>query len=210
MRDQIAISALQHWCYCPRQCGLIHLEQVFAENVHTLRGQAVHARVDKPSQVETREGLRVARALPIWSEKLNLIGKADVVEYLPDGTPYPVEYKLGSRNKAKEISKCDELQLAAQAMCLEEMSGLQVNEGAIFYSKTKRRKVVEITNSLRHAVEDTTLAIQAMFDRGKLPAPTQFPQRCEACSLCDICQPQVIRQMDSDLSTYQNLFDPNE
>ena len=82
--DSIAISALQHWCYCPRQCGLIHLEQVFAENVHTLRGQAVHARVDKPGQGETREGLRVARALPIWSEKLNLIGKADVVEYLPD------------------------------------------------------------------------------------------------------------------------------
>lgn len=209
MRDQIAISALQHWCYCPRQCGLIHLEQVFAENVYTLRGQAVHARVDKPGQVETREGLRVARALPIWSEQLNLIGKADVVEYLPDGTPYPVEYKLGSRNKAKEIAKCDELQLAAQAMCLEEMSGLQVNEGAIFYSKTKRRKVVEVSDELRDLVRETANAIQAMFDSGKLPAPTHFPQRCEACSLCDVCQPQVIRQMDSDLSTYQNLFDPN-
>lgn len=210
MKDPIAISALQHWCYCPRQCGLIHLEQVFAENVYTLRGQAVHARVDKHGQVETREGLRVARALPIWSEQLNLIGKADVVEYLPDGTPYPVEYKLGSRNKAKEIAKCDELQLAAQAMCLEEMSGLQVNEGAIFYSKTKRRKVVEVSDELRDLVRKTANAIQAMLDSGKLPAPTPFPERCEACSLCDICQPQVIRQMDSNRSTYQSLFDPNE
>ncbi|MCE2745010.1 MAG: CRISPR-associated protein Cas4 [Burkholderiales bacterium] len=210
MKDPIAISALQHWCYCPRQCGLIHLEQVFAENVFTLRGQAVHSRVDKQGQVDTREGLRVARALPIWSEQLNLIGKADVVEYLPDGTPYPVEYKLGSRNKAKEIAKCDELQLAAQAMCLEEMTGLPVNEGAIFYSKTKRRKVVEISNELRDSVRETTNAIQTMLERGKLPAPTPFAERCEACSLSDICQPQIIRQMDADRSTYRNLFDPNE
>ena len=183
---------------------------MFAENVFTLRGQAVHSRVDKPGQVDTREGLRVARALPIWSEQLNLIGKADVVEYLPDGTPYPVEYKLGSRNKAKEIAKCDELQLAAQAMCLEEMTGLPVNEGAIFYSKTKRRKVVEISNELRDSVRETTNAIQTMLERGKLPAPTPFPERCEACSLSDICQPQIIRQMDADRSTYQNFFDPNE
>ena len=206
--DSIAISALQHWCYCPRQCGLIHLEQVFAENVHTLRGQAVHARVDKPGQGETREGLRVARALPIWSEKLNLIGKADVVEYLPDGTPYPVEYKVGSRNKSKEIAQCDELQLAAQAMCLEEMTGYSVNEGAIFYSKTKRRKVVEITATLRNLVQETSDAIQAMFSVGSLPAPTSFSDRCAACSLFDICQPQVVRQMESSQPMYHNLFNP--
>ena len=121
----IPLSALQHWCYCPRQCALIHVEQVFADNLHTLRGQAVHKQVDLPG-VETRAGLRVERALPVWSDSLGLIGKADVVEFEPNGTPYPVEYKHGSRNKAAWIGACDDLQLAAQAMCLEEMTGKPV------------------------------------------------------------------------------------
>ena len=89
--EPIPLSALQHWHYCPRQCGLIHLEQVFDENVHTLRGQAVHAKVDKPG-VETAKGVRVERAMPLWQDELGLVGKADVVEFLPGGVPYPVEY----------------------------------------------------------------------------------------------------------------------
>ena len=100
--DPIPLSALQHWAYCPRQCGLIHLEQAFDDNLHTQRGQAVHALVDKPG-VEERKGLRIERALPLWDDALGLIGKADVVEFEPDGTPYPVEYKHGSRNKAADI-----------------------------------------------------------------------------------------------------------
>ena len=115
--DPIPIAALQHWAYCPRQCGLIHLEGAFDENVHTLRGQAVHGATDRPG-VELRRGLRVERALPLWSERLGLIGKADVVEFEPDGTPYPVEYKHGSRNKAADIAACDDVQVAAQAVCL--------------------------------------------------------------------------------------------
>ena len=99
--DPITLSALQHWAYCPRQCGLIHLEQAFDDNLHTLRGQAVHATVDQPG-VEVRAGLRIERALPLWSDALGLIGKADVVEFEPDGTPYPVEYKHGSRHKAAD------------------------------------------------------------------------------------------------------------
>ena len=91
--DPIPISALQHWSYCPRQCALIHLEQAFAENLHTLRGQAVHGRVDQPG-FETRSGCRLERALPLWSERLGLIGKADMVEFLPDGTPYPAVARL--------------------------------------------------------------------------------------------------------------------
>ena len=104
--DPVPLSALQHWAYCPRQCGLIHLEQAFDDNLHTLRGQAVHSAVDKPG-VEVRAGLRVERALPLWNDALGLIGKADVVEFEPDGTPYPVEYKHGSRNKAAAIAVCD-------------------------------------------------------------------------------------------------------
>ena len=116
--DPVPLSALQHWCYCPRQCLLIHAEQAFAENLHTLRGQAVHARVDEPG-VETRPGLRVARAEPLWSDRIGLVGKADVIEFLSDGTPYPVEYKHGRKGKAGQ-GVHDDLQLAAQAMCLEE------------------------------------------------------------------------------------------
>ena len=108
--DPVPLSALQHWAYCPRQCGLIHLEQAFDDNLHTLRGQAVHAQVDQPG-VELRRGLRVERALPVWSDQLGLIGKADIVEFEPDGTPFPVEYKHGGRHKAAEIAACDDLQL---------------------------------------------------------------------------------------------------
>ena len=107
------LSALQHWAYCPRQCALIHLEQAFDENLHTLRGNALHARVDQPG-LQTERGRRVERALPLWHDTLGLVGKADVVEFDGD-TPYPVEYKQGSRHKTTDIVACDELQLAAQS-----------------------------------------------------------------------------------------------
>lgn len=186
-RDPIPLSALQHWCYCPRQCALIHVEQVFAENLHTLRGQAVHHQVDQPG-VETRAGLRVERALPVWSDRLGLIGKADAVEFEADGTPYPVEYKVGSRAKAAWIAACDDLQLAAQAVCLEEMSGKPVPAGALFYAKSKRRREVRIDDALRRRVEEATAAVRDLLDAAVLPAPT-FDTRCEKCSLADICQP---------------------
>jgi len=150
--DPIALSALQHWSYCPRQCALIHLEQAFAENVHTLRGQAVHHTVDTPG-FETRAGCRLERALPLWNERLGLIGKADMVEFQPDGTPYPVEYKHGRLTRDVVRQRHDDLQLAAQAMCLEEMTGHVVSEGAIYQASSKRRRVVVITVELRAAVE---------------------------------------------------------
>lgn len=125
--DPIPLSALQHWRYCPRQCALIHLEQAFEENIHTLRGQAVHARVDQPG-VEVRAGLWVERALPVFSDRLGLIGKADVVGFLADGTPYPVEYKHGTRNKKAEIAACDDLQLApSRAASHRKAAGQQGN-----------------------------------------------------------------------------------
>ncbi|MDP1607041.1 MAG: CRISPR-associated protein Cas4 [Rhodocyclaceae bacterium] len=185
--DPIPLSALQHWCYCPRQCALIHVEQVFADNLYTLRGQAVHKQVDQPG-VETRAGVRVERALPVWSDRLGLIGKADVVEFEADGTPYPVEYKHGSRNKAAWIAACDDLQLAAQAMCLEDMTGKAVPEGALFYASSKRRRAVVIDAALRGRVAAAVAAVRALLDAAVLPAPT-FDKRCDKCSLADICQP---------------------
>jgi CRISPR-associated exonuclease Cas4 len=141
--DPIALSALQHWCYCPRQCALIHVEQVFEENLFTQRGQALHKRVDDPG-CEVRDGLRVERALPLFCDRLGLVGKADVVEFLPDGAPYPVEYKHGSRNKRADIAACDDIQLAAQALCLEEMFGRAVPEGALYYATSRRRRIVAV------------------------------------------------------------------
>lgn len=206
--DPLPLSALQHWAYCPRQCGLIHLEQAFDDNVHTLRGQAVHATVDRPG-VELRAGLRVERALPIWSDRLGLIGKADVVEFEPDGTPYPVEYKHGSRNKAAEIAACDDLQLAAQALCLEEMSGRAVNEGALFYATSKRRRIVPITDALRTQVAETTRAIRDMLASQKLPPPTTDVRRCKGCSLIERCQPEALARLGSSSDAASRLFDPD-
>ena len=192
--DPIPLSALQHWHYCPRQCGLIHLEQVFDDNVHTLRGQAVHARVDKPG-VETAKGVRVERAMPLWHDALGLVGKADVVEFLPGGVPYPVEYKHGNRNKAADIAACDDIQLAAQALCLEHMLGKPVHEGALYYATSKRRRVVAITAELREGVAQTAQAIRQMLATTLLPPvlhAAQAARRCKACSLIDRCQPQAL------------------
>jgi CRISPR-associated exonuclease Cas4 len=207
--DPIPLSALQHWCYCPRQCGLIHLDQAFDDNVHTLRGHALHARVDQPG-VETAKGVRIERALPLWHDGLGLIGKADVVEFLPNGTPYPVEYKQGNRHKAAAIAACDEVQLAAQALCLETMGMHAVPEGAIFYAGSKRRRVVPISSALRQQVVDTTHAVRALLRSGVLPPPlsgNDAAQRCKGCSLHERCQPEATPPALAQLQAH--LFDPD-
>ena len=204
--DPLPLSALQHWAYCPRQCGLIHLEQAFDDNLHTLRGQAVHRQVDDPG-FEIRKGLRVERALPIWSDTLGLIGKADVVEFEPGGTPYPVEYKHGSRHKAADIAACDDVQLVAQAMCLEEMTGHAVPEGALFYATSRRRRVVAIDDALRAAVRATVAAVRAMLAAGTLPPPTEDVRRCRGCSLRDRCQPQALGRLAAHQA--HDPFDPD-
>ncbi|MEZ5607902.1 MAG: CRISPR-associated protein Cas4 [Burkholderiaceae bacterium] len=206
--ESISLSALQHWAYCPRQCGLIHLEQVFDDNLHTLRGQAEHARVDKPG-VQSAKGVRVERALPLWHDTLGLIGMSDVVEFLPDGTPYPVEYKHGSRHKAPAIAACDDLQLAAQALCLEFMTGQAVAEGALYYAGSRRRRVVPITAALRLEVEDTTQAVRQMLASGVLPPPLTgeaAQQRCKGCSLQERCQPLATATLLA--VARRSLFDP--
>jgi len=203
--EPLPLSALQHWAYCPRQCGLIHLEQAFDDNVHTLRGHAVHAQVDRPG-FEVRRGLRVERALPLFSDRLGLVGKADTVEFEPDGAPYPVEYKQGSRHKAADIAACDDLQLAAQALCLEEMTGRAVMEGAVFYAGSKRRRVVSIDDALRARVVEAAREVRSMLALGKLPAPTADLRRCPGCSLRDRCQPEAWRRLAAARS--EQLFEP--
>ena len=203
--EPIVLSALQHWAYCPRQCALIHIEQAFDENLHTLRGRAVHALVDQPV-VESRQGLRIERALPLWHDALNLIGKADAVEFEPDGTPFPVEYKRGSRHKAADIAACDDLQLAAQALCLESMTGRAVNEGAIFYAESKRRRIVRIDTALRAQVVQATQAVREMLDAARLPPPTDDERRCPRCSMKARCQPEAARRIAA--GAMPDPFDP--
>ncbi|WP_296753635.1 CRISPR-associated protein Cas4 [Thiobacillus sp.] len=200
--DPIPLSALQHWAYCPRQCGLIHLEQAFADNIHTARGQAVHHLVDTPGY-EIKSGVRVERALPLWSDRLNLIGKADLVEFHPDGSIYPVEFKHG----AKRQKLYDDLQLAAQAMCLEDMLGRPVSKGAIFHASSHRRREVVITPELRARVIDTAKAIRAMLVSGVLPPPVN-DSRCRECSLKEICQPEAVADRTRQRQQQHRLFDP--
>lgn len=173
--------------------------------MHTLRGQAVHARVDEPG-VETRAGLRVERSLPLASESLGLIGKADVVEFLPDGTPYPVEYKHGRATKAQHGH--DALQLAAQALCLEEMTGRAVAEGALFYAGSKRRVPVAVDAALRAAVVQAVADIRAVLASARLPPPVN-DKCCRACSLIDICQPAALAARDQQAALRASLFDPD-
>lgn len=202
--DPIMLSALQHWSYCPRQCALIHLEQAFDENVHTMRGNAVHERVDDPG-FETFEGVRSERALPVWSDRLGLIGKCDMVEFHPDGRIYPVEYKHGKKREKLH----DDLQLAAQAICLEEMFGKPVTHGAIYHHTSRRRREVAITFELRQQVEETVAAIRAMLASGKLP-PAVNDARCKECSLNEICQPQAMATTSAQHDLEQKLYDPED
>jgi len=202
--DPIPLSALEHWSYCPRQCCLIHAEQAFEENIHTLRGQAVHARTDEPG-VETRPGLRVARAVPLWCDRLSLVGKSDVVEFLADGTPYPVEYKHGRKREKRH----DDIQLAAQALCLEEMTGKPVPVGAIYHATSRRRREVAITSELRQAVETCVAEVRAALSAPTLPPPVN-DQRCRGCSLIDLCQPAPIAEQSKQRALAAHLFEADD
>jgi len=199
--DPIPISALQHYAYCPRQCALIHVEQAFEDNIYTARGQAVHRLVDNPGY-EIKSGVKVERALPLWSDRLGLIGKADLVEFHPDGSVFPVEFKHG--RKREKIH--DDIQLAAQALCLEEMLCVTIPAGAIYHASSRRRREVVIDTALRDVTENTVASVRRMIDQRVLPPPVN-DERCRACSLKDICQPAVfadaarLRQLGDKLFT---------
>jgi len=181
----IPISALQHFIYCPRQCGLIHLAQAWSENLHTQKGRREHERVDAPEH-EVRAGVRIERALPVWSDGLGLIGKCDAVEFHADGSLYPVEYKHGPRKKGRH----DDVQLCAQALCLEEMLAVRIEAGAIFHVASRRRREVRFEDPLRDEVRRTVESVRRMLDDGQLPT-AQFGRHCEQCSLSEMCVPRV-------------------
>ncbi|MBM4419765.1 MAG: CRISPR-associated protein Cas4 [Chloroflexi bacterium] len=183
----VPISALQHFAFCERQCALIHVERAWAENELTAEGRVVHGEVDTPGI--SGQG-RVARAVQLRCERLGLVGQADLVEFLPAPqagpaeVPFPVEYKRGRRSERAP----DRIQLCAQALSLEEMTGTAVPRGAIFYHASRRRVVVEFDPDLRRRTEAIAAAVREMLDDGRIPSGTLEP-KCRRCSLREICQP---------------------
>lgn len=190
--DSLPISALQHWLFCPRQCALIHVERLWAENRFTVEGRLLHERADD-GRAESRDGVRTLRAVHIASARHGLHGVADVVE-MRGGDPYPVEYKRG-RPKAH---RADQVQLCAQALCLEEMTGRAIREGAVFYGRNRRRKAVPIDAELRELTLGVARATRAAIDRGEVPAPVYEPRRCGGCSLYELCRPEGRRTLGPD------------
>lgn len=186
--DLVPLSALRHYAVCPRQCALIHLEQVWEENRLTAEGLLLHERVDAGGAEKRRDVKRVF-SLPIRCLRLGLTGKADVVEFhrLPDGAwvPYPVEHKRGRRKR----EDWDRVQLCAQALCLEEMLGVSVPEGALFYGQEQRREVVSLDQGLRRETEEVAAAVHRMFVEQRTPPP-EYAKKCESCSLVGTCRPK--------------------
>ena len=205
--ELVMISALEHYSYCPRQCALIHIEQTFDENIYTLKGQMSHERVDQ-AITRNEDDKRVERGLPLWSRRLGLTGRADVVEFYED-VPYPVEYKLGKRREwAYEA-----IQLCAQAVCLEEMLGVDVPQGAIYYCSSRVRREVTFDTHLRETVEQVTEQVRMLLKTSLVP-PAVNDQRCKNCSLIESCLPSIVAKTARWQSYHSLLFTledtPNE
>jgi CRISPR-associated exonuclease Cas4 len=189
--DFLPLSGLQHLLFCERQCALIHVEQLWDDNALTAQGGLLHERVDLPA-LEQRPGVRIERAVPLRSDRLRLIGKADVVEFhaVPGQPgrwqPFPVEYKRGRRRKWLH----DEVQVCAQAMCLEEMVGVPVPGGALYYAASKRRLEVAMDDTLRAGTIAAALRYHELVARRETPPP-RLMAKCRNCSLHEICLPEL-------------------
>lgn len=185
--DLLPISGLQHLAFCERQCALIHLENQWAENRLTVEGRLLHAKAHEETH-ETRAGARVERAVRLQSRRLGLTGQADVIEIdQATGAVRPVEYKRGKPKRGSE----DEVQLCAQALCLEEMRGVEIGEGDLFYGTPRRRTVVAFDEALRRHTEELAARFHDLVRRGVTPAP-EYGKKCGSCSLEEICQPRAM------------------
>ncbi len=199
--DLLMLSGIQHFMYCPRQWALIHIEQQWADNALTTEGQLLHQRVDDPLVRQLNNGVLTLRRMPLISRRLGLSGLSDAVECraVAEGelgatrfhgregwwSVMPVEYKHG-REKADET---DDVQLCAQCMAIEEMKGVRVARGAIFYWQTRKRVYVDMTDSLRAKTENLAAQMRKLMAEGRTPPPTKTT-RCGRCSLADVCMPK--------------------
>jgi CRISPR-associated exonuclease Cas4 len=181
----VPISALQHQLFCPRQCALIHVERQWLEDGATAEGRILHERVDN-GRPDRRRGVRTVRGMAIRSFALGITGKADAVEF-QGPQPYPVEYKRGR----PKTHRADEVQLCAQALCLEEMFAVAVPEGALFYGELRRRTEIAFDAELRALTAATAAEVRAMVVSGRTPPPVPMPG-CARCSLEPLCRPKAI------------------
>jgi len=200
--DLIPLSGLQHLLFCERQCALIHIEQVWAENQFTAEGRIMHERVHAADR-ESRGTVRIEYAMPLRSLRLGLIAKADVVEFHRDTEssddiwlPYPVEYKRGKPKK----DNSDKVQLCAQALCLEEMLDVDIPAGALFYGKTRRRQDVAFDSVLRKETENTAKRFHDLVERQVTPKPV-YSKKCDKCSMYELCIPKTAEKARS-ISNY--------
>jgi CRISPR-associated exonuclease Cas4 len=197
--ELLPLSALQHLVFCERQCALIHIEQLWADNKFTVEGEHLHECVHEAG-AESRGDIRIARSLALRSLRLGLSGIADVVEFhrIAEGgvavpgargcwKPFPVEYKRGRPKR----EHCDEIQLCAQAICLEEMLHIEIPNGALFYGATRHRFDVSFDESLRCATEDSAARLHRLIDSRITPAAVQEP-KCDRCSLLELCMPEAL------------------
>lgn len=199
--ELLLLSGIQHFCFCKRQWALIHVEQQWSENLHTAEGRIIHERVDDPFITESRGDVVISRAFPIVSHSLGLTGIADVIEYtcadtgitIPDHEGRwimkPVEYKRGK----PKIDERDEVQLCAQAMCLEEMFGVQIDEADFYYNEIRRRQNLTITEDLRRLVSSLADEMHEIFRNGFTPEAVTG-KHCSLCSLVDICVPKLTKK----------------
>jgi CRISPR-associated exonuclease Cas4 len=188
----IMISALQHYVYCPRQCGLIHVDDVWHENIFTTRGKILHEKVDTDTY-ETRGNIKTVRGLRIHSFQYGVVGRCDVVEFREEKSEtviMPVEFKLGEPKD--DIS--DKVQLCAQVLCLEEMLNTRIIKGAFFYGKIRRRIVIEIDNDIRLQTIGIINSVREIVKSKKVPF-SEYNAKCRNCSLQDICQPKAMNKL---------------
>lgn len=204
----ILLSALNQYLFCPRRCALIHVEGVFDENAYTVQGTLLHDRTDTPG-VEERPGVRIARAVPLYSNRLGVVGKADVVEFhrQADGleVPYPVEYKRGRRRQWDN----DDVQVCAQALCLEEMMGVGVPAGAVFHAASKRRREILFDDALRTLTERTVQDVRRLLVEGRVPLAVLMP-KCDGCSLREVCLPEAMHDPHRAEALARDVFRPEE
>ncbi|MEK4062984.1 MULTISPECIES: CRISPR-associated protein Cas4 [unclassified Paenibacillus] len=214
--EYLMLSGIQHFAFCPRQWALIHMEQQWLDNVRTYEGDLLHRKADNPAIRETRGKILISRAMPLVSHHLGISGISDVVEFHAEEDmdrpelvtnlsgrkgrwrPYPVEYKRGK----PKSDDWDEVQLCAQAMCLEEMLEVEVEEGSLFYGQQERRQEVVFTVQLRERVEFYLREMRACFAKGITPAP-QYSKACLSCSLYDICLPKMKK---TNVERYMDTF----
>jgi CRISPR-associated exonuclease Cas4 len=205
--DLLPLSGLQHLTFCERRWALVQVEGLWEENSFTAEGRLLHERAHS-SEIESRPGVLIRRTLPLRSFRLGISGQADIVEFEPapdDRTgvriagrsgnwrPFPIEYK---RHKDRAGSQAYQVQLCAQAMCLEEMMGIEIAHGAVYDGTTRRRSPVEFTTELRETVQRGAARMHELYKLRSTPPPV-YEKKCEKCSMREICQPKALTKWSS-------------